>query len=337
MSGYVSSSSSSDASIDEASRLLSDLLEAGEQAHRDGDIRDERGRALTQSGEKILARRLSSSSRRVRLRPISRSKGGSSARNIAVQSGEPNGPATEGSASAAVSQSNRTLIVQRRRLDASTFWKAVEQGDWEWVETYLDRGVATQRSVHPSNGRRPIHIASMLGHADLVRGLLERGDLPDASIRTINGSETPLHLAAAGDHADIAELLIASGASCNAKNGIGYTPLHYVCGKNGVRIAKMLLEAGTDQSIKCNRGFTALQLSRERGCEDVALVLKDERINRFQKEQTARKDHAAELARRRKVNAASRRKAELDKFKAKMKAEYENWRQCKPPGPRRSR
>lgn len=38
--------------------------------------------------------------------------------------------------------------------------------------------------------------------------------------------ETPLHMAAAEDRMDIAELLLQNGADVNAKTPEGWTPLH---------------------------------------------------------------------------------------------------------------
>ena len=42
-----------------------------------------------------------------------------------------------------------------------------------------------------------------------------------------NQGLTPLHIAVANSHKDIAELLISKGADVNAKDKESYTPLHF--------------------------------------------------------------------------------------------------------------
>ena len=74
---------------------------------------------------------------------------------------------------------------------------------------------------------------------------------------------TPLHLAAIAGRAEIAELLIASGASVKDKGGkIGpgrepphYYPIHYAARANAVDVAQVLLAHGAaiDDQTECGR------------------------------------------------------------------------------------
>ena len=58
-----------------------------------------------------------------------------------------------------------------------------------------------------------------------------------------NGA-TPLHEAAAFDHKETAELLIAEGADVNAKDMYGETPLHFAIIYNKTNIAALLRKHG---------------------------------------------------------------------------------------------
>ena len=75
-----------------------------------------------------------------------------------------------------------------------------------------------------------IHEAVGAGDLQRVKALLT--DKPDLISSTNNGGATPLHYAAAKGHMDIAEMLLTSKASVNAKDNAGCTPLHNaVCGR----------------------------------------------------------------------------------------------------------
>jgi len=53
--------------------------------------------------------------------------------------------------------------------------------------------------------------------------------------------ETPLHFAAAEDHTNVAELLLANHAEVNAKDSRGWTPLHIAAAKGYKDVVKLLL------------------------------------------------------------------------------------------------
>ena len=330
---HASSKDDDDDDLNRASNLLGELLEAGVGGSSSSSTFHRRN-SLTQSGERLLSRDTSRQSYRRKLRPVSRERGPESNAicrdpslrdSIAVKSASHVAPVK--------ALKSSPLIVPRRRINASVFWKALEEGDWEWVETYLDRGVARQTSIHPTRGRRPLHIASNLGWTEIVRGLLNRTDVPNLSMRSMNGKETALHFAVAASHSQIVEILLSKGAPTNIKNSIGYTPLHYAQGNAGFEIAKMLLDANCDQTSKCNQGFTACELAMKRGDEAIAVLLKDQRIAIYKSKQRKKVEVERELAIRRIENAKLRRKAKEDKFKEKMRLAYAEWRNPPPRSP----
>ncbi len=75
------------------------------------------------------------------------------------------------------------------------------------------------------SGSTPLNTATLFGHADIAKLLLEKG--ADVSIASQDGN-TALHFASFFAHGDLVELLLAKGASVAAANGRGETPLDMV-------------------------------------------------------------------------------------------------------------
>ncbi|KAJ7636552.1 ankyrin repeat-containing domain protein, partial [Roridomyces roridus] len=68
-------------------------------------------------------------------------------------------------------------------------------------------------------------------------------------IHTGDDGNTPLHLALANGHADVAMLLIEKGADINVKDDDGSTPLHVALAKGHADVAKLLIERGANISL----------------------------------------------------------------------------------------
>lgn len=60
----------------------------------------------------------------------------------------------------------------------------------------------------------------------------------------------PLHIAALGDHVDMAEVLLERGADLNAVNGEGAAPLHIAASEGHGAMLRMLLVRGADAGVK---------------------------------------------------------------------------------------
>ncbi len=121
------------------------------------------------------------------------------------------------------------------------------------------------------DGRRPLHVAAMTGHAGVVDALLSRGAEPDARCRR---GRTPLHEAAKGGHAACARAILiahkeygsyygATGrrADANARDASGKTPLHEARSRETI---VALLREGADGSIRQGDGSNAVHLACDR-------------------------------------------------------------------------
>jgi hypothetical protein len=72
------------------------------------------------------------------------------------------------------------------------------------------------------SGVTPLHIAALLGYANIVENLLENGMNPGCIDRNKN---TPLHLAVSRQHRDVTVLLLSFGADSRVMNEFNESPL----------------------------------------------------------------------------------------------------------------
>ncbi len=91
----------------------------------------------------------------------------------------------------------------------------------------------------------------------------------EEEVSMISRSNTLLHIAAAGNHVPVVELLIKAGANIDMSNCCGRTPL--MLGLKGLFVTKMLLAAGANVNLRDKQGLTALLLAIEGGAP-VAVV-----------------------------------------------------------------
>lgn len=113
------------------------------------------------------------------------------------------------------------------------------QGDLSRVQSLIKNGRIQERF---EQGLTLLHVAAAGGHTQIVELLLANG--LDANSQTQAG-QIPLHQAAAGNHMEVAELLFAKGADVNAKPGI-QTPLHWAIREHNKEMIKWLLEKGAN-------------------------------------------------------------------------------------------
>lgn len=83
-----------------------------------------------------------------------------------------------------------------------------------------------------------------LGYDEIARQLIER----NADIEYKNQvNDTPLHLAAIGNHVKVIQILADYGARLNGRNFQYETPLHLAAKTNRENAVKLLLELGALQ------------------------------------------------------------------------------------------
>ena len=102
-------------------------------------------------------------------------------------------------------------------------------------------GKLEDRKGHHILADRTGHVAEIL--------LAHKADV-NAKISTLNGENTPLHLAAAAGHKAVAELLLANGANVSAKNNNDQTPLFSAISSKNLEMAKFLIANKADVNAK---------------------------------------------------------------------------------------
>ena len=106
---------------------------------------------------------------------------------------------------------------------------------------------------------------------DILKDLLE--ERPAILFSADAEGRTALHLAAANGHLNICEILVAKGATRNARNIEGNTALHYACLQNHEKIVELLLKNGWLPHVTNNVGETPLRSIAEKKFEEIEVLL----------------------------------------------------------------
>jgi len=148
--------------------------------------------------------------------------------------------------------------------------KAVESNNVASVKQLIAQGVNINE-LEP-NGDAPLVMAAYLGHAEIVKLLLEAG--ADVTAVDPGMKATALHAAAYAGRTEVAKLLIQHKIAIDQQGPYnGYTALHDAIWQNNIETAAALINAGADFTIKSNSGETALDFARAKHrTEIVALI-----------------------------------------------------------------
>ena len=136
----------------------------------------------------------------------------------------------------------------------SSFWGMSEIPS-KWVDIARLRNAVLCWSILDNDGNQ-------------VQELLERG--ADPNIPNLDG-ETPLFLAVAESHVEVAHQLLAAGANPNHRDNEDYTPLFNVAASllpGSDKLADILLSAGADPNAMSEDGNTPLFLAARHGSYD---------------------------------------------------------------------
>jgi sulfatase modifying factor 1 len=147
--------------------------------------------------------------------------------------------------------------------------EAAKAGDVSAVTKLLDSDPKLVNAVD-RDGWSPLYLASGAGHRDVAELLIARG----ASVNAANnvGRATPLHAAAGLGQMDTARLLCAKGADTNARGMNGVTPLVMAAMQGHSEMVKLLLAHHADIDAKTDAGATALYMAALQGRTQVARV-----------------------------------------------------------------
>lgn len=121
------------------------------------------------------------------------------------------------------------------------------------------------------DGSTPLMLAAHAGATAAIAALLNAGAVVDAPPR--NDGNNALHLGILEQHEPVVHLLLARGASVEARTTAGYTPLHLATEQLSVPVVRALLLAGADVAAATPDGDTALHLAAYWGGDAVVVEL----------------------------------------------------------------
>lgn len=163
-----------------------------------------------------------------------------------------------GAAATALSLVERTRYLDRRdQFGRNALWWAAKAGHTEAVEALLARGASL---VADNEGVSPLHLAAEGDSADIAMLLIPLSDLNAQS----DSGNTPLLRAAQNSSTSVAEVLISAGAQVGVRNRVGDTALIAAVRAGDIRSAELLLQAGASPNVRNQRFESALSLIRQR-------------------------------------------------------------------------
>jgi uncharacterized protein len=160
------------------------------------------------------------------------------------------------------------LLAQKPRLD---IYLATVAGRVDEVLAALDNDPSLLES-HSPDGWTPLHLAAFFGRHDVAEALIARGATVDAR-STNHMRNTPLHAAAAGRKFPLAHLLLENGANVNATQSGGWTALHGAALSGDRPLVELLLAHQAHVHPRAENGQTALDLALQKGHQEIAELL----------------------------------------------------------------
>ena len=119
-------------------------------------------------------------------------------------------------------------------------------------------------------GLSPLHGASIYGHSDSARLLIDHGANVNAQD---NNHWTPLHYASVWGHLRVSQLLLEHKAISTARDIFNSTPLHEASRCGHLKIVRLLLDHGADVVGQGLGGLTPYQIATREGHDDIAKLL----------------------------------------------------------------
>ena len=135
------------------------------------------------------------------------------------------------------------------------------KSSFEIVRLLVDSGANV--NVTEDKGCVPLHAAAHEGYREIAELLLGSSASLDARNETQQTQHTPLALACVYGKPDVAHFLIDRVSDINSRDQDGCVPLHAASGCGQVDIARLLLDCGSDVNARATPSWTSLhQASR---------------------------------------------------------------------------
>lgn len=140
---------------------------------------------------------------------------------------------------------------------------AVEMNFSHYVDMILKKGVDPKKQATPK-GLTALHYAAQFrARREIVRALLDKKADPMA--KDADGENTPLHAAAAADHVDALEMMLAvKKADIDVKNKQGESPICAALRNGGSNAVKLLLRKGADIYLQNDNELSVWELSQRK-------------------------------------------------------------------------
>ena len=146
---------------------------------------------------------------------------------------------------------------------------AIANDDQASVKLILQQGLVDP-NLMAQDGFTPIHWALYTDHYEMMKLLAEQG--VDLNASSLNGT-TPLMDAVEIKSEKGLVALLTLGADPNKADANGFTALHRAAAMNLPKMTKALLLAKADVDCQSINGLTPLDLAKERGHQEVILLL----------------------------------------------------------------
>lgn len=145
----------------------------------------------------------------------------------------------------------------------SPLYYASQNGFLSVVKALLDAGAQPE---DPSDqGSASIHRATVGGHLEIIKELIDRGVPVDLGLAN-DYKSAPLLIAAENGHLEIVNFLLEKGANINSQQAINkWNSLHFAAQNGHGETVKRLLEAGIEINPIGDGGWTALHSAAKTG------------------------------------------------------------------------
>ncbi|KAK6542310.1 hypothetical protein TWF694_006270 [Orbilia ellipsospora] len=154
--------------------------------------------------------------------------------------------------------------------DWPLLYLASEAGQFLVVQYLLSQKFHSPNTRGEDKERSPLIIATIQGHAEILKLLLASGGDPDTDGKD---RRTPLHEAVEKGYMEVCRNLINAKADVNARDIQRRTPLHIATAAGNSSIVELLLESGADSNVTNRKQSTPLHLGIKHS-EIVRLLLK---------------------------------------------------------------